>query len=139
MKNRLVAKRAYLKTCTISEVFHQGKSICHFVELPWLSNQPNESCIPAGIYSIEPYQSDNHGDVFILKNHNLGVGHFKGDSVRFGILIHVANFPSEIDGCIGPGLKEHPSVWGVASSRKAMSMLTKLIDFDLGEWELEIV
>ena len=34
-------------------VISLGPWMAHSLELPWLDNQPNISCIPAGLYSME--------------------------------------------------------------------------------------
>jgi len=119
--------RAYLDNCTLGTVYYKGAQIVKTVEKPWLSNQPFISCIPPGIYNLEPFDSDKHPDCFIIWNHNLGVGKYKGDSVRYGCLFHVANFPHQVEGCVGPGLELHPSTWGVKDSRKGMKKLRCLI------------
>ena len=120
--------RAYLDDCTIGKVYHNGNRIVSTVEKPYLSNQPFISCIPPGTYNLEPFSSKKHPDSFILWNLDLGVGKYKGDSIRYTCLFHIANFPDEVEGCIGPGLKEHPTTWGVASSRKGMKKLSDLIN-----------
>jgi len=137
-RNMLKLKRAYLDNCTLGKLFYNGELICHTVEKPWKSNEPFKSCIPAGECAIECHHTEKHPDSFILLNENLGVGRNKGDSIRYGCLIHVANFPDDVVGCIGPGLSLHPSTWGVSQSRKAMDVLRKLIKLESEEWKLLI-
>lgn len=62
------------------------------VEDPWLDNQPNVSCIPAGTYIAKRYKSPHFGvDVFMLQ----------GVPGRSAIEIHPANRVSDVEGCIG--------------------------------------
>lgn len=123
----LKLERAYLDNCSLGKVYYKGEFECCTVERPWLSNQPFISCIPPGIYEIHEHESPKHGQCYSLKNHDLGVGINKGDSIRYGCLIHVANWPAQVEGCIGPGKELHPKFWGVSSSRNATSDLFKLI------------
>jgi len=118
--------RSYLDNCTIGKVYYKGELIVYTIERPWLNNQKNISCIPAGIYGIEPFNSVKHPDCYLLRNHALSVGS-DGLMQRKYCLIHIANFVEDINGCIGPGLKLHPSKWGVMDSRKAMVKLRGLI------------
>lgn len=70
----------------------------HTLELPWLNNQKQVSCIPTGSYDCSLYPSSRFGSVYLL------------DSVpnRSGVLIHQGNFGgnkakglrSDIEGCI---------------------------------------
>lgn len=122
----LKLKRAYLDNCTIGTVFFKGEFVCYTVERPWLNNQKTFSCIPAGTYDLSRYDSAKHPDCFSLTCHDLGVG-LTREYHRNYILIHVGNFPSDVEGCIAPGLGLHPSTWGVANSRDAMNKLRLLI------------
>ena len=71
---------------------------CKCLELPWLNNQRNISCISEGVYDIEKYSDSKHPDCFWIKN-VLG---------RDGILIHIGNFATGVkidtEGCQLPGI-----------------------------------
>lgn len=125
----LELKRAYLDNCTIGKMYFKGEFVCYTVERPWLNNEKGVSCIPAGVYSLEPYTSSKYFDCFFLGNKNLGVGLLETFQ-RTYILIHPANYASELEGCIAPGLDLHPSTWGVSQSRVAMDKLRKLIKIE---------
>ena len=85
------------------------------VERPWLDNKPNVSCIPVGEYEIHRHNSPRFGDCCIIRP----------TAPRTHILIHVANFASDVKGCIGVGCAF--SVIGgkpaVAHSRRAFGEL----------------
>jgi len=130
--------RAYLPHITLGTLSYQSL-ILYTVEKPWRSNIPFESCIPNGDYSIQRHHTKSHPDCFILINHNLGVGAVKGETIRYACLFHIANWVRQVQGCIGPGLEFHPNTWGVASSRKAMLALNKLIDPIKEDWTLRII
>ena len=64
------------------------------LERPWLGNQNNISCIPAGTYNVLATQSVRFGRLMYL---------VKDVPDRAGIRIHPANLPSELQGCIALG------------------------------------
>jgi len=133
----LTLKRSYLDNCTIGKLSLGGVLICYTIELPWASNEPFKSCIPAGRYKINKHNSEDHENSFYLENENLGVS-LNGSTPRTGILFHIANFIEDIVGCIGPGLSLHPDRWGVAHSKKAMGILNTIITED-DTWNLNII
>jgi hypothetical protein len=66
---------------------------CKTLELPWMNNENGKSCIPAGIYPAEKFESPTHGWCFLLKN----------VPDRKMIEIHVANYFRQLLGCIAVG------------------------------------
>lgn len=60
------------------------------MELPWLGNKANESCIPEGEYLCNRVTKIKHGECFEL---------FQVPN-RTDILIHKGNFPTDSRGCI---------------------------------------
>lgn len=67
---------------------------CKTIELPWKQNQHNISCIPVGTYQVKysfsPGLLKSTYEVLNVPN-------------RSGIRIHVANYFSDLKGCIGLG------------------------------------
>ena len=122
----LKLRRSYLDNCTIGKIYHNGNFICYTVERSWLNNAKSISCVPAGEYKLESYSSAKYQNCFALSCASLSVG-FLVTHQRTHILIHPANYHSELEGGIGPGLDLHPHNWGVAHSRKAMDKLRDLI------------
>lgn len=88
-----------------------GEHICYTLELPWLDNQKNISCIPNGIYGVVPHNGEKYKGVWRL----LDVPN------RAGILIHAGNTKKDIQGCILVGLREYSQ--GVLDSQLAMKKL----------------
>jgi hypothetical protein len=89
----LVLKRAYFKEGTNGTLFCSDTFLCHTIELPWINNKRNISCIPEGQYEIEPRFSKRFQHHLILKN-------VKGRSF---ILFHPANDAKiDLQGCIAP-------------------------------------
>lgn len=67
--------------------------LCHTIELPWLHNTHNVSCIPEGRYELRMRYTDR-------RQHHLMIA---GVPDRSGILLHPANHAlTELRGCIAP-------------------------------------
>jgi len=66
---------------------------CVTLELPWLDNQPQVSCIPEGIYQVRTRRTDKFGLHY----------HVQDVPGREWILFHPANYTSQLRGCIIPG------------------------------------
>lgn len=85
--------RSYFPNGTNGELLIDGKRICFTIELPWLHNKPQVSCIPEGRYELERRFSEHHGwhlHLLDIVNRSL-------------ILIHPANDAAkELKGCIAP-------------------------------------
>jgi hypothetical protein len=71
---------------------------CVCLELPWINNQHDISCIPSGTYPVIKYSYEGHPDVFWIQN----------VPNRQGIMIHIGNFASgmkvDTKGCLLPGM-----------------------------------
>jgi hypothetical protein len=70
-------------------------------------------------------------------NEELGISRYPKAGMRDSCLFHIANFPTDVEGCQGPGLSWHPTHWGVSSSAKAMAKLNGWLGED-DEFELVI-
>ena len=87
------------------------------IENPWLDNAPNISCIPEGLYYLERYDSPRHGaDTWQFIN---------VPNLTF-CQIHVANYASDVSGCIGLGVQVMSGMGGVSNSKDAMSQFTDM-------------
>ena len=88
---------------------------CMTFELPWLDNKNKISCIPPGKYTMKFEYSGKFRD-FLWELKNV--------PKRSEIKIHVANYPSELLGCIALGLShadiDADGLLDLASSRKAV-------------------
>ncbi len=126
------------------------------MERPWVPvpNAPcgkkGVSCIPAGTYRLVPHNSEAHPRTWALVNPSLWVYHWDEDIpaaqkglARTVVLLHSANYASELRGCIAPGKGRHVETNGrrmVTNSRIAMSQLQALLPWGMGiEHSLEIV
>ena len=144
MKTLTLNREPSTDTETMGSLTFDGVSM-FTIERPWIPSDPggmpSKSCVPAGRYDLVPYVRGNGDAVRALVNPGLGVYFRKDDRPsgvgRFKILTHSANWVTQIDGCVAPGLDRGESYRGpmVKSSRKAMKIL---MDW-LGDDEAEIV
>jgi len=90
------------------------------VEQSWNDNKPFHSCIPEADYECirEHYYRGNEDTI-----------EFVDVPGRSEILVHVANWPMDVQGCIGIGteIMGDSSRWGVANSGKAMRQLFDIL------------
>jgi len=86
------------------------------VELPYLGNKNNISCIPPGKYLVRPHKNDHYGKCFWVIgqeannykwNKLIGNGYTRG-----AVLIHKGPNSTWLAGCIGPGTKFNSYVKG---------------------------
>lgn len=104
---------------------------CKSLELPWLDNQTDISCIPEGEYWVQKWESPTFGKV-------LRVFDVPG---RTDILIHPANYVgsknpktgrSDLKGCIAPGKAfadlDGDGLRDIISSGPALKELLNLVD-----------
>jgi len=101
------------------------------IELPWMDNIQNQSCIPQGIYNCSPYSSVKYKNVWQVRN----------VPNRSNILIHSGNFAcdvklqasvhdSDTQGCILVGMRIDEAVPMVQRSKEAMAYLHEILGAD---------
>lgn len=89
----LLLQRTYYANGVNGELYVNGDFVCHTIELPWLNNKPNCSCIPEGSYVLQKRWSPKY-------LWHLMVTGVKGRSF---ILFHPANDArKQLRGCIAP-------------------------------------
>lgn len=93
-----------------------GTQYCVTVELPWLNNEHDKSCIPEGTYPVTHYASPTKGTVFLL--HNV--------PDRDMIEIHAGNTIHDVLGCIAVG-DSLGTVSGLPAVMNSRHTLTKLL------------
>jgi hypothetical protein len=109
--------RTYHPKGTNGKLYYNGVLQCHTIELPWLNNQRQISCIPEGLYLLKKRYSLKFGDHVVLTN----------VPNRSLILIHPANNASkELKGCIAPVTTLTAPGQG-STSRKACKALMQLL------------
>lgn len=130
----LKIQRTYLKKVTVGFVQY-GDFMCVSLELPWLANRQDKSCIPGGMgQSVIEYRcckinSITHNECFEIMN-------VPGRTLIRG---HVGNFTRDILGCVvfGDGIKDidYDGIYDVTNSRVTFR---RLMDVLPDEFTLEI-
>lgn len=85
---------AYLPEGTLGQLLFPGGFECFTIERPWRNNTRYISCIPEGSYPLRWHD---------VKGKHFGQPALVDVPSRSGILIHIANYPTDVLGCIGPG------------------------------------
>lgn len=114
-------------------LFVDGEHFGATCEQPWRNNAKGRSCVPDGDYELRPWDSDKYGSVVVLVNPALMVYAYEHEIpkherglARSACLIHAANWPHQLQGCVAVGNKIinlPPNGLGITDSR---AMLAKL-------------
>lgn len=124
----LTITRFYNPDCTLGRLV-LGNFQCFTLELPWLNNANDISCIPEGVYKAFKRNSPTNGFVIELKE----------VPNRSYVQIHKGNYTRNVKGCIlvGDGIKflDSDSIPDVTSSSVT---LTKLLSLLPEEFEVTI-
>jgi len=120
--------RWYHDDCTIGRLTLAGHTFqCFTLELPWLLNEINISCIPEGIYRAKRRSGSKNGYTIELKD----------VPDRTYIQIHSGNYTRQILGCflVGNSVKwlDDDSIPDVTNSVITMRRLLELLptEFDI--------
>ena len=130
----LKIRRLYLDNVTLGAV-EFGDFRCLSLELPWLANRVNVSCIPGGIgsqsvmYYCCKIDSEKLGECFEIMNVP-GRTHIRG---------HSANYTRQIQGCVafGDSIKDI-DLDGVLDVTNSRATFSKLMDLLPNEFNLVI-
>lgn len=149
MKRILIERKPTLTTHCESFLTLPGVGVLAGIERPWIvdpagspGGKPFESCVPVGVYETRPHTRPDGAEVIALTNPALDVFYLDSDRAdgvgRYLILLHVANWVTDVVGCHAPGLyhADNPNGRMVASSGKAMRRVMNFIDGD--DCEIEI-
>ncbi len=122
-------KRQCFAFGTFSTLFDSnGNELCKMVEREWDNNKRNKSCVPIGTYDLLPHVSPKYGNCYALSCPELGVT-VQGNSQRTHCLIHSANLPEQLEGCLAPGISFGVvnGKWAVVNSKTALTRLMALL------------
>jgi hypothetical protein len=75
----------------IGELYVNGAFLCHTLELAWLWNAKNKSCVPPGEYRA--YLRFDHKDKWRIELLNV-------PGNRQNVQIHIGNYPKDVLGCV---------------------------------------
>lgn len=109
-------------------LFIGTKPFCETVERPWLNNRAYVSCIPDGRYPVIISNGAAEGKKRFRHLH-LSIDDVAG---RSAILIHQANEPDDLHGCIGPGRRiENRRNWVSHSFATLNRLILELVPMGL--------
>jgi hypothetical protein len=129
MQTLRLERMAYLDEGTFGKLYLPNGKLFFTVERPWLDNLPRVSCVPEGTYPLIRDYFDRGGyETFQVMD----------VSGRSQILIHVANWPKDVEGCIGVGLGLDLGNFMVTSSRLAFRAFMESLPGD-EERQIQIV
>ena len=107
MATLVLVRYSYAPYGTYGCLFGAGQQLWT-VEQPWRLNMRQRSRVPEGKYKIIPHNSAKYPNTFALVNPQLNVYYQPGPGVpetgRKAILIHPANVPEDLAGCVAPGM-----------------------------------
>jgi len=109
------------RNCTLGIITY-GEFRAFTLELPWLDNKGNVSCIPAGVYEAKKYMSPSKKSIVLMLEDVPG---------RSYIQIHAGNYTRQIQGCIlvGDSIKflDTDNTPDVTNSGETLAKLLKLV------------
>ena len=112
--------RAYLPHGTYGTLELPEGSVLKTVERSWKGNEPFTSCIQEGVYTCKRVNSPKFGNTFEV----IGV------PGRSHILFHVANIPSDVEGCFGVCMGRpiyFNKEWGYSQSADGMAFFRQVL------------
>lgn len=120
-KEIVIVRRAYMPDYTYGTLLF-GEDSYHTLELPWLDNHPDHSCIPPGEY----------GGIYHTKEDGAHCILLEGVNGRSLIEIHAGNTVNNTKGCIlvGRGASLSLSTCTVLESQDALNLLIRAIGED---------
>jgi len=115
------------KTGTLGVLLLPNFRPVYTVEQPWRDSTEHDygvsgaSCVPPGEYLLTSSMSPSHKKMrwYLSTENGMISPHGSRESVRAGIMFHPANLPSQLRGCIAPGMLAHPGALGVLQSQMA--------------------
>lgn len=122
---------------TLSEasLIHKNKEcIFNCIERPWMDDLPSMSRIKEGFYIGTFYKNliylyDPKEEYLTLTNQSY--------SKRWGVRLEVANYPTDLEGCIGvgaePGVEDYGKIPHVVNSRATLERIYKFIETEAGK------
>tara|TARA_R110002153_G_scaffold20513_1_gene69511 strand:+ start:4930 stop:5430 length:501 start_codon:yes stop_codon:yes gene_type:complete len=128
--NLLIVRDTFTEVSTIGNLYLDDEWLCDTLELPYLDNQRNISCIPTGQYEVRlrlPRESATRDYIHLL---------VKDVKDRDYILFHIGNSAKDTRGCVLVGIGTEQDF--VKNSTLAMELLVKEI-LNLGGENINLI
>lgn len=102
--SKLLLKTTETNGATIGNLVGiNGEDLGVTIERQWLDNEPNISCVPAGIYKLIPHDSPRFGKTYALENEELDVSKCGRTKRTYCLFGHVGNTVEDVTGCVAFG------------------------------------
>lgn len=137
MSNTILLQRGYTDIATIGKMTFPSGKVFDTIELPWKGNAKSVSCVPEGVYTLRKRVS---GVVNRTSRGKYELGwEVTNVAGRTFIMIHIGNFTSNFEGCIGVGygLGVVNNQWAILNSSKAFDDFMKEME-QHQEWIIDI-
>lgn len=124
--NLILTRYSYAPEFTQGRLLVGNALELHSLENPWRNNAPFASCIPEGEYEMEPYDSTRHPNTWRIFGDTVGrdIDSLSDTVVRFGILVHIGNKPTDTSGCVLIGTNSEPArVWDSAEAMRQVNLI----------------
>ena len=128
--NLLIIRDTFTEESTVGELFLNGERMCDTLELPYINNERNISCIPEGEYKVRlrlARESATRDYLHLL---------IQDVPNRDFILVHIGNKSSDSRGCVLVGFASKQDY--VKNSTFAMDLLMKEI-INLGGENINLI
>lgn len=138
---------SYTHRCVISRITINEDFKCYSIERPWKRHiypggMPFESCIPDGVYKLQPFVRRSGEKAYVFVNPDLGVYRSENDMPdgrgRYECLYHAGNVVDHVVGCaaVGERFIIYENQEFVTNSVKTMKTVRSLLGNN--EHEVEI-
>ena len=128
--NLLIIRNTFTEVSTIGKLYLNGEWLCDTLENPYLDNQRNISCIPAGEYPVRLRVARDSATKDYLHLLVMDVPN------RDLILFHIGYTAKDTRGCVLVGIGTEQNL--VQNSRLAMELLMKEI-VNLGGTNINLI
>ena len=128
--NLLIIRDTFTEESTVGELFLNGERMCDTLELPYINNERNISCIPEGEYKVRlrtARESATRDYLHLL---------IQDVPNRDFVLVHIGNKSSDSRGCVLVGFASKQNY--VQNSTFAMDLLMKEI-INLGGENINLI
>ena len=124
---------------TLSHILLETGQEYYGVEQPWRNNEPFNSCIPPGNYQLQWGEFNKWGDRFAFVGETVSM-YLDERKSRYACLIHPANVPSQVSGCLALGSTSYVAQgqWGVGRSKQTVDEFEQRLRADGDTHEVRI-
>ncbi|MDR0676935.1 MAG: DUF5675 family protein [Elusimicrobiota bacterium] len=127
---RIEIKRFYKPNLTFGDLFIDDEFFCYTLELPYINNERDISCIKEDYYVVKKHNSPKFGECLkIFQSFEMYDVYELGEVAgRSEILIHSGNYARDTKGCILVGDIIYTQNEVIGNSKKTLKKLLEILD-----------